>query len=86
MFLLAANLSSLEQVGVFLVGIALGAVANWAIYGLAWNPREISPWGPPAGWGSAQEMVRSFAGAWLGGPASGGRNSRDGILVEAPRD
>ena len=36
----------LEQLGVFLVGVALGALANWAIYRLAWNPREISPWGP----------------------------------------
>ena len=31
---------------VFLVGTWLGALANWAIYRLAWNPRDISPWGP----------------------------------------
>ncbi|WP_210417778.1 prepilin peptidase [Bythopirellula goksoeyrii] len=34
------------QLGVFFVGAALGALANWAIYCLAWNPRPISPWGP----------------------------------------
>ena len=31
---------------VFVLGVALGAAVNWAIYRLAWNPREISPWGP----------------------------------------
>jgi leader peptidase (prepilin peptidase) / N-methyltransferase len=31
---------------VFVLGTVLGALANWAIYQLAWNPREISPWGP----------------------------------------
>jgi len=31
---------------VFLGGLALGSLINWAIYRLAWNPREISPWGP----------------------------------------
>ena len=32
---------------IFLIGIALGAVVNWATYRFAWfNPREISPWGP----------------------------------------
>ncbi len=29
-----------------LAGFVLGALVNWAIYQLAWNPREISPWGP----------------------------------------
>ncbi len=36
----------LVQLGVFVVGVGLGALANWAIYRLAWNPRDISPWGP----------------------------------------
>jgi len=31
---------------VFLGGLALGSLINWAIYRLAWNPREFSPWGP----------------------------------------
>lgn len=31
---------------VFLGGLMLGALANWAVYRLAWNRREISPWGP----------------------------------------
>ncbi len=31
---------------VFLGGTALGSLINWAIYQLAWNPRDISPWGP----------------------------------------
>lgn len=31
----------------FLVGAALGAVVNWAIYSLAWSPRPISPWSKP---------------------------------------
>lgn len=30
---------------VFAVGIAAGSLANLAIYGLAWHPRSISPWG-----------------------------------------
>ncbi len=29
------------------VGLVLGAVVNWAIYSLAWNPRDISPWSAP---------------------------------------
>jgi leader peptidase (prepilin peptidase) / N-methyltransferase len=31
---------------VFLVGVCLGALVNWAIYTLAWRPRWISPWSP----------------------------------------
>ncbi|MGI9429830.1 MAG: prepilin peptidase [Bythopirellula sp.] len=32
---------------IFLIGIALGAVVNWATYRFAWfHPLEISPWGP----------------------------------------
>jgi prepilin signal peptidase PulO-like enzyme (type II secretory pathway) len=29
---------------VFVVGLGLGALVNWAIYALAWRPRPISPW------------------------------------------
>ena len=29
---------------VFLVGVCLGSLVNWAIYALAWRPRPISPW------------------------------------------
>ena len=29
---------------VFALGVCVGAAANWAIYGLAWNRRAISPW------------------------------------------
>jgi prepilin signal peptidase PulO-like enzyme (type II secretory pathway) len=36
---LAARLAA-----VFVVGLALGALVNWAIYALAWRPRPISPW------------------------------------------
>jgi len=36
----------IRMVLVFLSGAALGSLVNWAIYRLAWNPREISPWGP----------------------------------------
>ncbi|MEX2318141.1 MAG: A24 family peptidase [Pirellulales bacterium] len=32
---------------VFVVGVALGSLVNWAIYTLAWRPRAISPWSPP---------------------------------------
>jgi prepilin signal peptidase PulO-like enzyme (type II secretory pathway) len=46
MLLLAAIPAPAVRLVVFLVGLALGAVANWAIYCLAWNPRPISPWGP----------------------------------------
>jgi leader peptidase (prepilin peptidase) / N-methyltransferase len=31
----------------FVLGAFLGGVVNWAIYGLAWNPRPISPWSRP---------------------------------------
>jgi prepilin signal peptidase PulO-like enzyme (type II secretory pathway) len=35
---------------VFVVGVCLGSLVNWAIYSLAWNARPISPWSRgPAG-------------------------------------
>ncbi|MCA9261901.1 MAG: prepilin peptidase [Planctomycetales bacterium] len=32
----------------FVLGVVLGAVVNWAAYTLAWTPRAISPWARPA--------------------------------------
>lgn len=43
---MAALSPSLVLAAVFVLGALLGSLANWAIYRLAWNPREISPWGP----------------------------------------
>lgn len=81
MFPLAAISLPAEQIGVFFVGIILGALANWAIYRLAWSPREISPWGPvPAGapqrrwfdrvpilgwWGLRREHAMHGRGFWI---------------------
>jgi leader peptidase (prepilin peptidase) / N-methyltransferase len=42
----AALSPSLVLAAVFVLGTLLGSLANWAIYQLAWNLREISPWGP----------------------------------------
>lgn len=63
MILLAEFTTSL----IFVVGLALGALANWAIYRLAWNPREISPWGPaPKGAPSRKPADRIPVLGWLG--------------------
>jgi len=43
---IAALSLPLSLLAVCLAGFVLGALVNWAIYRLAWNPREISPWGP----------------------------------------
>lgn len=57
----------LTTIGVFLVGLALGALANWAIYQLAWNPREISPWGPlPKGITARRPTDRIPLIGWIG--------------------
>lgn len=67
MFPLAANQFPLVQLGVFLVGISLGALANWAIYCLAWNPRPISPWGPvPDGRPARHRFDRMPVLGWWG--------------------
>jgi prepilin signal peptidase PulO-like enzyme (type II secretory pathway) len=66
---------------IFVLGTTLGSLANWAIYRLAWNPREISPWGPTPshakprtawdrvpviGWlGLARESALHGRGFWL---------------------
>ena len=59
MFSLAAIPFSLEQLGVFLAGIALGALANWAIYRLAWNPRRHFPMGT----GTFRCITQAIAGS-----------------------
>jgi leader peptidase (prepilin peptidase) / N-methyltransferase len=46
MIVLATLPLSVRLLAVCLVGMALGSVMNWAIYRLAWNWRDISPWGP----------------------------------------
>ena len=46
MFAPAALPLSIRLLAVGLAGAVLGSLVNWAIYRLAWNPREISPWGP----------------------------------------
>ncbi|NOY41163.1 MAG: prepilin peptidase [Planctomycetes bacterium] len=52
---------------VFLIGLVLGALVNWAIYRLAWYPREISPWGPrPEGAPSRKRTDRIPVLGWGG--------------------
>jgi len=46
MMLLAVQNAPAFLLILFLVGIALGSLVNWAIYRLAWHQRTISPWGP----------------------------------------
>jgi prepilin signal peptidase PulO-like enzyme (type II secretory pathway) len=78
---LAAIPPSLVLAAVFVIGTLLGSLANWAIYQWAWNPREISPWGPTPkdakprtwidrvpviGWlGLARETKLHGAGFWV---------------------
>jgi leader peptidase (prepilin peptidase)/N-methyltransferase len=56
MAILAALPLSVRLLAVGLMGMVLGSLVNWAIYRLAWNRRDISPWGPkpsgaaPRGW------------------------------------
>jgi prepilin signal peptidase PulO-like enzyme (type II secretory pathway) len=35
---------AVHYVFLFLAGICLGSLVNWAIYSLAWNARPVSPW------------------------------------------
>ncbi len=54
-------------VGLFVIGLALGGLVNWAIYSLAWHRRAISPWSaptakaPPRRWSDRLPVV-----GWLG--------------------
>ena len=50
----------------FLVGVALGGIANWAIYRLAWNRREISPWGPAPEGTTRRPVDRLPVIGWFG--------------------
>lgn len=53
--------------GLFLLGLGLGGLVNWAIYALAYQPRPISPWSPrgpkapPRRWSDRLPVV-----GWLG--------------------
>lgn len=53
--------------GVFVLGLAAGSAVNWAIYSLAWFPRQISPWSgpheraPPRHWTDRLPVI-----GWLG--------------------
>jgi leader peptidase (prepilin peptidase) / N-methyltransferase len=53
--------------GVFVLGLAVGAAVNWAIYSLAWLARPISPWNrphekaPPRHWTDRLPVI-----GWLG--------------------
>lgn len=46
----------LRCLAIFALGLSLGALVNWGIYALAWDPRPISPWSkapakaPPRQW------------------------------------
>lgn len=42
----------------FVLGAALGACVNWAVYALAWTPRPFSPW--CAGDGQSNRLRRDF--------------------------
>jgi leader peptidase (prepilin peptidase)/N-methyltransferase len=48
---------SLRLLILFLLGTVAGAVVNWAIYGLCWNPRPLSPW--------SRSHPRDAASNWL---------------------
>lgn len=64
---LAALPPSITLAAVFIAGTLLGSLANWAIYRLAWNPREISPWGPtPADAAARTLWDRMPVVGWLG--------------------
>jgi prepilin signal peptidase PulO-like enzyme (type II secretory pathway) len=57
----------MQLAAVFLLGICLGSLVNWAIYSLAWFPRPISPWSrvppdaPPRSWSDRLPVI-----GWLG--------------------
>lgn len=66
MFFLAALPLSARLLAVCLAGMALGSLVNWAIYRLAWNWREITPWGPtPEGVSSRSWADRIPVIGWL---------------------
>jgi prepilin signal peptidase PulO-like enzyme (type II secretory pathway) len=58
---------ALRLAGLFFIGLAVGALVNWAIYALAWRVRLISPWqarhhdAPPRRWSDFLPVI-----GWLG--------------------
>jgi leader peptidase (prepilin peptidase)/N-methyltransferase len=38
----------LRLVGLFVAGVCVGSLVNWAVYRLAWHRRAISPWSGPS--------------------------------------
>ena len=51
---------------VFVVGVGLGSIVNWAIYTFAWNPRPISPWSTlPEGLASRRRFDRLPFFGWF---------------------
>jgi leader peptidase (prepilin peptidase) / N-methyltransferase len=72
---------------VLVVGLLMGAIVNWAAYGLAWNRRAISPWScPPEHALPRQWTDRIPVVGWLGlrreEPLHGGRFWVRPMLVE----
>ena len=66
MFVLAAQPLSVRLLAICLAGMVLGSLVNWAIYRLAWNRREISPWGPtPSGAAARSWADRIPVFGWL---------------------
>jgi prepilin signal peptidase PulO-like enzyme (type II secretory pathway) len=56
----------LRLAALFMLGICVGGLANLGIYRLAWDPREISPWGPqPAGAAPRRLLDRVPVLGWL---------------------
>jgi leader peptidase (prepilin peptidase)/N-methyltransferase len=37
---------AVQLAAIFVLGLCLGSLVNWAIYSFAWSPRPISPWSP----------------------------------------
>ncbi len=48
-----------------LLGAALGAVVNWAVYALAWRPRPLSPWIAAAERSSLRRDFLPIVGWWF---------------------
>ncbi|MCH7752260.1 MAG: prepilin peptidase, partial [Planctomycetes bacterium] len=66
MFVLAALPLSVRLLAICLAGMVLGSLVNWAIYRLAWNRRDISPWGSaPSGAPSRSWADRLPVLGWL---------------------
>jgi len=65
-FLIAIPLP-LRLAALFAIGTCLGSLVNWAIYRLAWNPRDISPWSlPPKNASPRRPFDRFPVVGWFG--------------------